>query len=71
MILVNPFGLARWFLDKLGYWLGWSLLYTMLVTVLTLIFGTERIVVLTCSFFSFWATTSLMDYLRERVRFWR
>lgn len=68
---MNPFGLARWVLDKLGYWLGWSIFYTLLVTVLTAIFGTERLAVLACSFFSFWATTSLMDYLRERVRLLR
>jgi hypothetical protein len=67
---VNPFGLARWFLDKLGYWLGWSILFSLLMLLLTTVFGGSKLAVVACSFFSFWGTTSAMDYLRERMRFW-
>lgn len=67
---MNPFGLARWFLDKLGYWLVWSVLFSMLMLLLTSVFGGSKLAVTVFSFFSFWGTASAMDYLREKARFW-
>lgn len=65
-VILNPFGLARWFLDKFAYWLFWSILFLVVMAALTQI-GNSRALTLIWSFAAFWITTFLMSYVRERV----
>jgi len=61
----HPFRLAKWILDKFWYWLGWSLIFLGLMFVLTSV-GSSRELFIAYSFGSFWITTALMNWMRER-----
>lgn len=66
-MILNPFGIARWALDKFAYWLLWSLLFLGLMVVFTQ-FGSPRWMIIAYSFVAFTITTACMDFVRERWR---
>jgi hypothetical protein len=49
--------MARRVLDKFWYWLAWSTLFALLMPWLTSALGSDRVVVVVCSFFAFWGRT--------------